>query len=104
MDQMEKVETLREKTGCSYTEARAALEQCNGDLLDALCYLETHGKSLVAGAYSSTAQEPPPEEPRQEQPQDDGAFVKGCKAFWDGIVALIRRGNRKWRPSGWWCR
>ena len=94
MDQMEKIETLREKTGCSYTEARAALEQCNGDLLDALCYLESHGKSLVAGAYSSTAQEPPPEEPRQEQPQDDGAFAKGCKAFWDGIVALIRRGNR----------
>ena len=94
MDQMEKIETLREKTGCSYTEARAALERCGGDLLDALCYLESHGKSLVAGAYSSTAQEPPPEEPRQEQPQDDGAFVKGCKAFWDGIVALIRRGNR----------
>ena len=28
------------------------------------------------------------------EPQDDGAFAKGCKAFWDGIVALIRRGNR----------
>ena len=37
MDQMEKIETLREKTGCTYTEAKAALEASNGDLLDALC-------------------------------------------------------------------
>ena len=27
MDQMEKIETLREKTGCTYTEAKAALEK-----------------------------------------------------------------------------
>ena len=37
MDQMEKIETLREKTGCTSTEAKAALEASNGDLLDALC-------------------------------------------------------------------
>lgn len=39
MDQMEKIETLREKTGCTYTEAKAALEESGGDLLDALCWL-----------------------------------------------------------------
>ena len=52
MDQMEKIETLREKTGCTYTEAKAALEASNGDLLDALCWLEQRGKSMVVGAYS----------------------------------------------------
>lgn len=94
MDQMEKIETLREKTGCTYTEARAALEATGGDLLDALCWLEQRGKSMVAGAYSSTAQESQPEQPQPEPPREDGAFAKGCKAFWDGIVELIRRGNR----------
>ena len=60
MDQMEKIETLREKTGCTYTEAKAALEASNGDLLDALCWLEQRGKSMVAGAYASTEQQPEP--------------------------------------------
>lgn len=94
MDQMEKIETLREKTGCTYTEAKAALEASNGDLLDALCWPEQRGKSMVVGAYSSTAQEPPQEEPQAQKPPEDGAFERGFKALWEGIVALIRRGNR----------
>ncbi len=94
MDQMEKIETLREKTGCTYTEAKAALEASNGDLLDALCWLEQRGKSMVVGAYSSTAQEPPQEEPKTQKPPEEGAFERGFKALWEGIIALIRRGNR----------
>ena len=94
MDQMEKIETLREKTGCTYTEAKAALEESGGDLLDALCWLEQRGKSMVVGAYSSTAQEPPKEEPKAQQTPEEGAFERGFKALWEGIVALIRRGNR----------
>lgn len=94
MDQMEKIETLREKTGCTYTEAKAALEASNGDLLDALCWLEQRGKSMVVGAYSSTAQEPPQEEPKAQKPPEEGAFERGFKALWEGIIALIRRGNR----------
>ena len=94
MDQMEKIETLREKTGCTYTEAKAALEASNGDLLDALCWLEQRGKSMVAGAYASTEQQPEPEQTQNPPPQEESAFAKGCKIFWDGIVELIRRGNR----------
>ena len=96
MEQMEKIETLREKTGCTYTEAKAALEASGGDLLDALCWLEQRGKSLVTGAYSSTAQEPPPEENHAEDSTNQSAsdaFAKGMRAFWTGLVALIRRGN-----------
>ena len=44
MDNFEKVEKLREKAGVSYEEAKAALEQCNYDLLDAMIYLEKQGK------------------------------------------------------------
>ena len=54
MEQMEKVELLREKTGCSYSEAKVALEETGGDLLEALCWLEQHNKTQLAGASCST--------------------------------------------------
>ena len=44
MDQLEKVEKIREKTGVSYEDAKSALEACNYDLLDAIVYLEKLGK------------------------------------------------------------
>lgn len=44
MDNLEKVEKLREKSGISYEEAKAALESCNYDLLDAVIKLEQQGK------------------------------------------------------------
>ena len=40
---LERVERLREKSGLSYEEARALLERCHGDLLDALIELERQG-------------------------------------------------------------
>ena len=56
MDQMEKVESLREKTGCSYSEAKAALEETGGDMLEALCWLEQHGKTQLVGASCNRSQ------------------------------------------------
>ena len=44
MDQLEKVEKIREKTGVTYEEAKAALDAAGGDVLDALVYLESKGK------------------------------------------------------------
>ena len=44
MDKMEKVERLREHANVSYEEAKAALEQANDDLLDAMVILEKQGK------------------------------------------------------------
>lgn len=44
MDNFEKVEKIREKTGVSYSEAKDALEQSNYDILDALVLLEKQGK------------------------------------------------------------
>ena len=96
MDMMEKVESLREKTGVSYSEAKAALEQTGGDLLEALCWLEQHGKTQMVGASCSTQDreqtqaEPEPETRRQE----DSAFRRGCRSLWQGIVTLVRKGNQ----------
>ena len=54
MEQLEKVEKLREKTGVTYEEAKAALEACEWDLLDAIVYLESQGKIKDAGMASYT--------------------------------------------------
>ncbi len=44
MEQLEKVEKLREKANVSYEEAKEALEASNWDILDAMVYLEKAGK------------------------------------------------------------
>ena len=45
MDQMEKVDKLRERANVTYEEAKAALESNNWDLLDAMVALEKQGKT-----------------------------------------------------------
>ncbi|WP_195987049.1 DUF4342 domain-containing protein [Clostridium sp. D53t1_180928_C8] len=37
---LEKVDQVRERTGASYKDAKKALEECNGDVLEAIIYLE----------------------------------------------------------------
>lgn len=37
---LEKLDMIKERTGVSYGEAREALETCNGDVVDAIIYLE----------------------------------------------------------------
>ena len=45
MDNLEKVEKLRERADVTYEEAKQALEQAGGDLLDAMVILEKEGKT-----------------------------------------------------------
>ena len=44
MDEFEKVEKLRQKANVSYEEAKKALDEANGDVLDAMLALEAQGK------------------------------------------------------------
>ncbi|MCR5357290.1 MAG: UBA/TS-N domain protein [Lachnospiraceae bacterium] len=46
MDEFEKVEKLRQRADVSYEEAKKALEEANGDLLDAMILLEAQGKAV----------------------------------------------------------
>ncbi len=53
---LEQVEKLRERADVSYDEAKAALEEANGDLLEALITLEKKGSVTPpegGGYYSS---------------------------------------------------
>ena len=58
MEQLEKVEKLREKTGVTYEEAKTALEASNWDILDAIVYLESQGKikSPEMSSYSTKSE------------------------------------------------
>lgn len=41
---LEQIDELKKRANVSYGEAREALEKCNGDLLEALVYLENQGR------------------------------------------------------------
>ncbi len=96
MDRMELVEQLRERTGCSYGEAKAALEETNDDLLEALCWLESHGKTQLTGASCSTEDREMPgaePEPEQKTEKKNSPFLRGCKDLWQGVVDLFHWAN-----------
>lgn len=99
MDQLELVERLREKTGCSYSEAKAALAESGNDLLEALCWLESHGKTQLVGVSCSTEDREPPKtepapEPKAKQKNGPNPVSEGFKSLWDGMVGLLRRCNQ----------
>ena len=57
MENFEKVEKLREKTGVSYEDAKKVLEENNYDMLDAIIELERQGKVTEPkeGTYTAGA-------------------------------------------------
>ena len=47
MEQLEKVEKLRQRANVSYEEAKGALVACNWDMLDAMVHPERHQSLIV---------------------------------------------------------
>ena len=91
MEMLEKVERLREKANVSYEEAKAALEETGGDLLDAMVLLERQGKVKAPGqtAYSTEYDEQKEIQHVKEKVKEQekstrslkSAIGKACKAF-----------------------
>jgi hypothetical protein len=50
---LEKIDIVRERTGASYSEAKEALEACEGNVVDALIYLEGQKEPPVDNMFSS---------------------------------------------------
>ncbi len=95
MDNFEKVEKIREKTGVSYEEAKAALEANNYDLLDAVIYLEKQGKTNSSSANYSTGwdnhtsllvTETPKEDEKRKNDASDS-----ISAFFSWVGGLIKK-------------
>ncbi|WP_102338116.1 UBA domain-containing protein [Collinsella provencensis] len=104
MDKMEKVELIREKTGVSYEDAKAALDACGEDVLDAIIWLERAGKTATKSAQASTGT---PVEPNDipvvsaEMVEAQAVYEESSKKsrvgervdrFWEAMKRLCRRG------------
>ena len=76
MEMLEKVEKIREKTGVSYEEAKAALEEANGDILDAIVILENQGK--VKGPERQYYSTRPEDSSQKFQEAAMKKFMKWC--------------------------
>lgn len=50
---LEKIDIVRERTGVSYTEAKEALEATDGNVVDALIYIEKNSKTAKEHIYTS---------------------------------------------------
>jgi len=107
MTELEKVEKLREKADVSFAEAKEALDIANGDILDALIYLEKQGKTTApagGGFYSSagTSYSQQQQQKDRERGKSEGksgaeskneSFSDVLKRFGRFCAALIRKGN-----------
>ncbi|MFZ3130622.1 MAG: DUF4342 domain-containing protein [Desulfosporosinus sp.] len=104
MATLEQVEKLRAMANISYDEAKTALDATNGDLLEAIIYLEKQGKvnaPVGGGYYSSEKTEEayaiPGDgkgwEKRHRHGHCKENFCSHLKKFGEFCLRMIRKGN-----------
>jgi len=96
MDHFEMVEKLRAKANVTYEEAKAALENSNWDILDALVLLENEGKVKDA---PKTKEYTTQEKKEYTWETKNGGEVKmtvnsALTKLWDWIKTMVRKGNK----------
>lgn len=106
MDMMEKVEKLRSKANVSYEEAKSALDEANGDLLDAMILLEKQGKveapksESYSTRYEDNVQYPVVvEQPDREKKSEKSASKDGKdggEKFKNWVKDLWQKGNENY--------
>ena len=98
MDDLEKVETIRTKCNVSYTDAKAALDAADGNVLDAIIWLESQGKTQTTSAHAATESEPV-DEPSAEMVAAQAAYEKSSEktdfskkmdGVWEYLKKLFR--------------
>ena len=97
---IEQVEKLKEYAHVTYEEAKEALKQADGDLLEAVIILEKEGKTKERTAeYSS--EETVAEDYHDEKSQDDDrSYEKNTSSFgeqmnrlWNAFLKLLHKGS-----------
>ncbi len=102
-ENLELVEKLVEKTGISYTEAKAALEKADWDILEALINLEAEGKTIGAKAYSTRSESEPKKESESEKAEwqekkekrskQNEEFKKNTISVFEWLGRVFDKGN-----------
>ena len=97
MEMLEKVERLREKADVTYEEAKEALEQTGGDLLDAMVLLERRGKvkkpaqSTFSTEYEEQAEYIKVKDTVEEQEKSAPSFGRTIGRMFRGFIRFIRQ-------------
>lgn len=97
MEMLEKVERLREKADVTYEEAKAALEQTDGDLLDAMVLLERQGKvkkpaqSTFSTEYEEQTEYIKVRDKVEEQEKSAPSFGRTIGRLFRGLIRFIRQ-------------
>lgn len=99
MDRLEKAEKVCAKTGVSFEDAKTALEACDYDVLDAIVWLEQHGKARAgASAHASTGPEQDVSSAEMSQAQSayeratqDAGFTRALNRVLEWIKRLLRK-------------
>ena len=97
MEMLEKVERLREKADVTYEEAKEALEQTGGDLLDAMVLLERRGKvkkpaqSTFSTEYEEQAEYIKVRDTVEEQEKSAPSFGRTIGRLFRGFIRCIRQ-------------
>lgn len=108
MATFELVEKLRQHANVSYEEAKAALDACGGDLLEAMILLEKSGKvTPPAGGGRYSSKDAPPQDtyaPKPPPSSEKGeTFGQLIKRFFRWFGNLIKKGNHNhfevWRAG-----
>lgn len=99
MDNFEKVEKIREKTGVTYQEAKAALEATEYDMLDAMVYLEKLGKvpapdmnSFKTDGGSASSSEFDKAQASYENACKKQTFGDVCAKFFNWFKKVVKKG------------
>lgn len=98
---LEQVERLRDKAKVSFEDAKAALEASDGDLLNAIIYLEKQGKVAApsAGGYYSSQSAPTKEKtlPEEKERKRSGeSFSDMMRRFGRFCGMLLDKGNHNY--------
>jgi hypothetical protein len=95
MELLDKIELIREKTGVSYEDAKEALEASEGDVLDAIIWLERAGKASTHASHYETTSDGTSttsvEMQRAQQEYREQSKRTGFGEAWDTCRSHIRR-------------
>lgn len=96
MDNFEKVEKLREHANVSYEEAKAALENSEWNILDAMIYLEKQGKIKEAqsASFNTEFDKTCFEKKVSLEKERTSNFNDSMKRFGRWLEELLEKGNR----------